>query len=260
MSNKKVGIYKIINTLNNRIYIGSSINLEKRRYDHFNDLKNNRHDNQFIQNDYNKCKPENFVFEIILETDCLDLLLDFEQSYLDEYWDGKINCYNISKCAEAPMRGLKCSEEHKQNISDANKGRKLSEEHKQKLSNARKSKKLGPQSKETKQRKSAANKGKKRSEEIKQRMSDAQKGKKLSEETKQKMSDIRRGKKLSEEHKQKTREAKPRTTFTVVSPEGEIITFTGAREFCRIHNLHCGQFCEMLKGKYKQHKEWKLAQ
>jgi group I intron endonuclease len=171
------GIYKITNTINNRIYIGSSNNINKRKSAHFYSLKNNKHPNQFLQNDYNKCGEESFVFEVILETDCEDLLLDFEQSYLDEYWDNCINCYNIAKCAEAFARGLKLSEETKNKMSEASKGKPKSEEHKKKISNL--------------------HKGKKHSEETKLKMSDIRKGKKHSEETKLKMSDTRKGKKLS---------------------------------------------------------------
>lgn len=34
----KSGIYKIVNTLNNKFYVGSSVSLKKRHNDHFNSL------------------------------------------------------------------------------------------------------------------------------------------------------------------------------------------------------------------------------
>lgn len=49
-----IGIYKII--INNKVYIGSSFNIQKRLIQHKSDLKNNRHDNQYLQNAYNKYK------------------------------------------------------------------------------------------------------------------------------------------------------------------------------------------------------------
>lgn len=49
-----IGIYKII--INNKVYIGSSFNIQRRLIQHKSDLKNNRHDNQHLQNAYNKHK------------------------------------------------------------------------------------------------------------------------------------------------------------------------------------------------------------
>ena len=45
------GIYKIINIINKKFYIGSSKNIEKRCTEHFNHLKNNLHHSVKFQND-----------------------------------------------------------------------------------------------------------------------------------------------------------------------------------------------------------------
>ena len=55
-------IYKIINKIDGRIYIGSTINFEKRKKKHLKDLKNNKHHNIFLQRAYNKYGVDNFVF------------------------------------------------------------------------------------------------------------------------------------------------------------------------------------------------------
>lgn len=60
-----IGIYSIKNLKNNKVYIGSSNNIEKRIKDHFRNLKNNKHSNQYLQNAYNKYKRENFIVEIL---------------------------------------------------------------------------------------------------------------------------------------------------------------------------------------------------
>lgn len=127
------GIYRITNLVNGRVYIGSTNKLSVRKYEHFRTLQNNNHCNTFLQRDYNKCSAENLVFETILETDCIELLLDFEQSYLDEYWDNGIQCYNVVKCASAFNRGRVVSQETKNKMSAAMKGRPKSEVHKQKM-------------------------------------------------------------------------------------------------------------------------------
>jgi group I intron endonuclease len=59
------GIYRIINKTNNKIYIGSSVNILSRFSKHKSLLKHNKHDNDYLQNSYNKYGLENFLFEII---------------------------------------------------------------------------------------------------------------------------------------------------------------------------------------------------
>lgn len=59
------GIYKITNTINNKVYVGSSINLKGREYKHFWMLKKGFHDNHYLQNSFDKYGKENFIFEII---------------------------------------------------------------------------------------------------------------------------------------------------------------------------------------------------
>lgn len=60
-----MGIYKITNLINNKIYIGQSIQLNKRISEHKRELKNNSHYNNHLQRAYNKYGIENFSFEII---------------------------------------------------------------------------------------------------------------------------------------------------------------------------------------------------
>lgn len=59
------GIYKIVNTVTNDFYIGSSTQLKIREKQHFNQLIKGIHNNKFLQNSFNKYKEANFVFEII---------------------------------------------------------------------------------------------------------------------------------------------------------------------------------------------------
>lgn len=62
---KKSGIYQIRNTLNNKVYIGGTLDLVERKGQHFRQLKENRHHSISLQNAYNKYGREAFVFEII---------------------------------------------------------------------------------------------------------------------------------------------------------------------------------------------------
>ena len=83
---KNIGIYRILNTKNNKIYIGSSENLNKRRIDHFGLLKRNKHHSIHLQRAWNRTlNPEStFIFEI-LEYCKKEELLDKENYYLNYY-------------------------------------------------------------------------------------------------------------------------------------------------------------------------------
>lgn len=50
----KAGIYQITNKVNGNCYIGSSVDLQRRRKQHFNSLANDIHVNARLQNAYNK--------------------------------------------------------------------------------------------------------------------------------------------------------------------------------------------------------------
>ena len=76
------GIYKIYCDSNNRTYIGSSNNIERRFKEHLGDLRNNRHSNQYLQNSYNKYGEDSFSFNII--TNCYEQeRFKLEQFYID---------------------------------------------------------------------------------------------------------------------------------------------------------------------------------
>ena len=76
------GIYKITNKVNGKFYIGSSCNLQKREWQHFNQLKRNKHSSNKLQNSYNKHGKTNFEFEILVI--CPDIyLVKLEQWFID---------------------------------------------------------------------------------------------------------------------------------------------------------------------------------
>ena len=60
-----MGIYIIFNRISKNIYVGSSIGIEKRFGKHKNSLKLNNHQNQYLQNAYNKHGLGAFKFSIL---------------------------------------------------------------------------------------------------------------------------------------------------------------------------------------------------
>lgn len=77
------GIYQIVNTINGKKYVGSSKNLEKRRSQHFNQLKRGCHHNTHLQRSYDKHGADSFVFDI-LEYVHYKFLKEVEQNYIDQ--------------------------------------------------------------------------------------------------------------------------------------------------------------------------------
>jgi len=187
------GVYVIENTINGQRYVGSSSNVYKRWNGHQYALQKGIHHSQHLQLSWNKYGKESFLFKPLLWCDEKSLFL-YEQTCIDVMRPE----YNIAACAEASMRGVVFSEEHKAKIgascSIAHKGKHLTEEHKRNISEA--------------------NKGKLRTEETKRRMSEAQSGannanygKHLTVETKAKLSETLTGRVMSEESKRKISQA-----------------------------------------------------
>lgn len=78
------GIYKITNILNNKVYIGSSVNIKYRFYEHLLDLRSNSHINKHLQSAWNKYGEENFKFEIIRLVS-KNILRKAEQFYINKH-------------------------------------------------------------------------------------------------------------------------------------------------------------------------------
>lgn len=76
-----VGIYKLTNLSNGKIYIGQSVNVEDRIYKHKMALKGNYHKNDHLQKAWNKYGEDSFLFELIKS--CKIRYLDrFEKLYI----------------------------------------------------------------------------------------------------------------------------------------------------------------------------------
>jgi len=76
------GIYKIINTIDSKVYIGSSIEIDVRLKKHKYMLKANNHHNTHLQNAVNRDGLDKFKFEIIEFCD-KNILSDRENFYID---------------------------------------------------------------------------------------------------------------------------------------------------------------------------------
>ena len=82
-----IGIYCIENLANNKKYIGQSNDIEKRWYQHKNDLYHNQHHNKHLQSAWNKYGEDFFNFYVL--ENCETELLDEKEMY----WIDKLNSY-----------------------------------------------------------------------------------------------------------------------------------------------------------------------
>lgn len=125
----KVGIYQIVNRVNQKKYIGSSIRLQGRKKRHFSELNCNIHHSQALQRAYNKYGKDNFDF-LILEYCNSENLLEREQYYINNLKPE----YNICKIAGNCL-GVKQSEEtiEKRKLSNSKYWDSVGRKHKDKI-------------------------------------------------------------------------------------------------------------------------------
>jgi len=133
MAKEKIcGIYKIENLINGKVYIGLSQHIYQRWQLHKNDLNGNRHDNQYLQNAWNKYGKDNFKFEIIEKCD-ISLVEEKEEYYITLYNScNRKKGYNMNFGGKLHLH----TEEVKQKISKSNKGKIRSKETREKLRKA----------------------------------------------------------------------------------------------------------------------------
>lgn len=98
------GIYKIINVVNNKFYVGSAVDFTARKRRHWWALRSQRHANKHLQAAWNKYGEESFKFLIVEELPEGADLVSAEDAWLKEHV-GKEYCYNLGTEAVAFTRG-----------------------------------------------------------------------------------------------------------------------------------------------------------
>ena len=133
--NKTPGVYAITNTINGKVYIGSTVNLDRRCKAHIRMLRAGTHHSPKLQAAWNKHGESVFTFTILSECS-RELCGLIEQTMIDKF-DAANSGYNIqpkvfitpddickSQAASNKPKPVRppCSEETKKKISQANKG------------------------------------------------------------------------------------------------------------------------------------------
>lgn len=198
------GVYAIVNTLDDRRYVGSSVSLCNRWSKHRMDLQHGVHHSVALQRAWNTHGPSVFMFVV------LDLVEDFterlrvEQARLDETPE-PYNTMNVAyvRCVPGTVR----SPGTRRRLSDALKGRKKSPEHRAALSAAMKGRKNPKHaeairgrkaSAETREKMRAAHTGLRQTPETCAKRGAKLKGRIFTPEWKAKISAAKRGKPWSE--------------------------------------------------------------
>ena len=131
MTEKVSGIYKIVNRINGKYYVGSSLNTYVRWTNgHRRHLRRNNHENKHLQSAWNKYGEDNFNFSVVevVASPTADKLLGVEQVYLNIAKTETDKCYNKNFVASGgyiypkpPMSGRKHTLESKLKNSASNK-------------------------------------------------------------------------------------------------------------------------------------------
>jgi group I intron endonuclease len=275
------GIYKITNKINGRIYVGSAKTFRTRWGQHAYSIRNQKHQNKFLQADFNKSGEDAFVFEILEAIEgSKEVRLQREQYYIDEALKTPEKCYNVNKKAVS-SEGWK----PKNPEEFANLCRQRSLEMWQRPEHIEKMKAIASSpEKLEKFRKTCHTKESKRKvgEQLAKywgkiisptgEVYDVMNLNRFCEEhglIKQSMIPVFKGEvyqalgwRLYDEtlvgvpysavEHQKGKE------FEIVSPNGTVYRSRNVWEFCRVHDLQQGNLNKVLLGKRKSHKGWHL--
>lgn len=249
----KAGIYKFKCIINNKIYIGKSINIRDRINSHRYTLSETKKRKRgYFESAIKKHGWHSFEFEILEIVEDFDKhkdnddLLKREAYYIELFDSADPNKgYNLCKYSN-DRTGVPCSEESKEKLRQANLGKKHSEETKLKM------------------RESAAG----LTEEKRKR----QCGIPLKTETKEKLRQINLGKTLSNDHKEKIRQShlknplsedkidsirkRSSKKYKMISPIGEIVEIFNMAQFCRDNKLQKTNMSQVVSGKLTQYKGW----
>jgi group I intron endonuclease len=270
----KSGIYKLTNKINGRIYIGSAKRFKERWTQHSRTLEANKHSNKFLQSDYNKCRTEAFVFEVIeiVDGDKQQRLL-VEERYIKQYFDNGNNCYNL--CDRAISReghGAKDPEETKKLISQRSKeawddpdkrekrlAKMRSEEFRKKQSEKQKEVSANPEYGNS----AAAHRKRYENPEEREKHSQSLKEAWAKDDGNRRTMASKLAKEVYEANKVSFREACKKACAKeygyVKSPDGTIIKVVNAAQFCRDNGLpYNGTIYNLLSGRIKTYKGWTL--
>lgn len=206
------GIYCIRNTVNRKVYVGSTVDLSRRWLRHRRELRRGIHSNPHLQSAWAKYGEDSFEFVVLLECPA-DQLVASEAMYIEKFGSGsRSKGYNIDTFIQARKA---VSDETKARISAANKGKKRTRASRDLMSAMAKGRVPTP---EARAKQSLAMMGHacsdttrvklrslRHTDDVKSRISASRKGKVVSDATREALRQASTGRVQTEEHKARTR-------------------------------------------------------
>jgi len=136
MTKRLSGIYRILNKINGKGYVGKATNLPVRWHGHKHHLRKGNHHSPHLQAAWNKYGKDNFQFEILELVEDKTKLVEREQYWINFYDAANpAKGYNVLANANE-SRTSPHSEETRKKIGDGNRGKFVSLETRKKQSEA----------------------------------------------------------------------------------------------------------------------------
>lgn len=269
-------IYKAINKVNGKIYIGQTIkSLAKRRAAHFNEAKENKSRSIFCRA-LNKYGRDNFIWQKLCDCNSREEIDYLENFYIKLYESNNLDKgynlivgrgrsgYALSGCTKKKI-SYKAKERLRNKENNPMYGKKHSKKTKELISNELRGKFAGEKNPFY---------GKKHSANSRKNMSISRTGKRnhlygksLTEEHKKKISDSNKGKIFSNKHRMRISESKKgknlgcnnKTSkkYIVSYSSGEEIMVHGLSNFCRVEGLNQAHMSSCAAGSRNIHKGYK---
>jgi len=232
----KLVIYRFVNKINGKSYIGKTNNIQRRVRRHINDSK---YKSIYFHRSLNKYGISNFSIEILCICDNIDELNEMEYHYIKQYKSRQYqNGYNLTDGGEGSY-GYITSEETRKKLSKSLKNRIFTKEWKDRISKSKKRNYI---------KENHPNFGKKLSKTTREKISKSAIGRTVSEETKRKISDWSR----SEDNIN-------RNTYIIKTPSGDIVETKFLSDYCKENNLTYSCMTKVCRGERKHHKGYTIT-
>jgi group I intron endonuclease len=238
----KSGIYQILNTHTNRVYIGQASRFKERWCAHQSGLRTGKHQNRFLLNDFRKCfaelKTTDFLEFYVLEV--MEGSTKEQRNRQEEAWiqaNSEKRLYNADlkpsvsakTWSKTPNETALKRSRSMQGPKNPNFGKTFDKEYRRKLSEAHKG--------------------------IQAREKHPMFGKHHSDDTKRLIAQSLKNKQLTGSN---SHNAKTYGNIQLLSPDGELImSIECLTEFCKTHNLQSANLCRVLNGQRQSHKGWR---